>query len=177
MLKGFVLGVVVTVVIALGVTYVGVSRGWMPAAADVKPSAMERWAALRSLNASIARESAGLKSPIPPTEANLLAGAKEYEEECLGCHGAADGKPSAVASGLYIPAPQLARHGVEDDEVGETYWKVRHGIRFTGMPAFGHAMSDTEMWQVSLFLKQMDKLPPAVNQLWHQMPSVGAHRE
>jgi mono/diheme cytochrome c family protein len=49
---------------------------------------------------------------------------------------------------------------VSDDEAGETYWKIANGIRLTGMPAFGKVLSDTEMWQVSLLLKNADKEMP-----------------
>jgi len=50
--------------------------------------------------------------------------------------------------------------------VGETYWKVANGIRLTGMPAFGHTLSDTQMWQVSLLLKNADKeLPDPVTRI------------
>jgi hypothetical protein len=39
-----------------------------------------------------------------------------------------------------------------------------HGIRFTGMPAFRQNLSDREIWQMALFAKQMDKLPPGLRQ-------------
>jgi hypothetical protein len=52
--------------------------------------------------------------------------------------------------------------GVTDDPVGETYWKVKNGIRLTGMPSFDGALSDTAMWQVSLLLLQANQLPDAV---------------
>ena len=47
-----------------------------------------------------------------------------------------------------------------DVPVGKTYWKVANGIRLTGMPAFGKVLSDTEMWQVSMLLKNADKEMP-----------------
>ena len=63
---------------------------------------------------------------------------------------------SAIAKGLSPKAPQLAKHGVEDDLEGTIYWKTAHGIRFTGMPGFRESLSEQEIWQVSLFLKRMD---------------------
>ncbi len=73
---------------------------------------------------------------------------------------------------MYPDAPQLwKRHrngvvGVSDDEVGETYWRVSNGIRLTGMPSYRKVLSDTEMWQVSLLLKNADKeLPLPVTQI------------
>ena len=47
------------------------------------------------------------------------------------------------------------------DPEGETYWKVTHGIRLSGMPGFGSALSDTERWQVTMLVKHADNIPPA----------------
>ena len=41
----------------------------------------------------------------------------------------------------------------------ETYWKVKNGIRLTGMPGFGDTLPDTEIWQVSLLLLHTPELP------------------
>jgi mono/diheme cytochrome c family protein len=51
--------------------------------------------------------------------------------------------------------------GVSDDPVGETYWKIKNGIRLSGMPAYGKALSETQMWQVSLLLSMANKPLPA----------------
>jgi thiosulfate dehydrogenase len=70
---------------------------------------------------------------------------------------------------MYPKPPQLFKaHGVTDDPVGETYWKVANGIRLTGMPAYTNALSETEMWQVSLVLANADKLPPQVHTILEQ---------
>ena len=55
---------------------------------------------------------------------------------------------------------------MEDDPDGSIYWKITHGIRFTGMPAFGNTLSDQERWQIALFLKHMDKLPAGAKASW-----------
>ncbi len=49
---------------------------------------------------------------------------------------------------------------MSDDEAGETYWKVANGIRLSGMPAYSHVLTDAQMWQVSLLLKNADKELP-----------------
>ena len=49
---------------------------------------------------------------------------------------------------------------MSDDETGETYWKVANGIRLSGMPSYRHVLSDAQMWQVSLLLKNADKEMP-----------------
>ncbi len=50
---------------------------------------------------------------------------------------------------------------VGNDPVGETYWKVKNGIRLSGMPAYGKALSEKQLWQVSLLLSWADKPLPA----------------
>jgi mono/diheme cytochrome c family protein len=68
---------------------------------------------------------------------------------------------------MFPRAPQLwAKHksgavGVSNDPVGETYWKIKNGIRLTGMPAYEKSLSETQLWQVSLLLSMADKRLPA----------------
>jgi thiosulfate dehydrogenase len=168
-LKGFIAGVLTTIVVGLIVAYVGITQGLLiPANADAKPSTMERWAASRSLGATIKREMPTESIPAA-TDANYLAAIKLYGENCSVCHGVPGERPTAIAIGLYQHAPQLARHGVEDDPDGETYWKIKHGIRMTGMPAFTTTLSEAQIWTLALFLKHMDKLPAAPERAWKSL--------
>jgi mono/diheme cytochrome c family protein len=164
--KGFVLGFVVAIAALVAGSYFFVTSGALPAGQDSKPGALEKWAAKKSLQATIRREAQGLKSPLQPTDANLTAGIALYRNHCQVCHGGPDGAASSIAKGLTPDPPQLAKHGVEDDPEGETYWKVAHGIRFTGMPGFGETLSSPEMWQIALLAKHMESLPPAVRSAW-----------
>jgi mono/diheme cytochrome c family protein len=165
--KGFALGILVTIVVAFLIVYVGITQGWLiPANADSKPSKLERWAASRSLHATLNREMPRGANPVAATDANYLAGIKLYGENCSVCHGVADGAPSAIAVGLYQHAPQLGKDGVEDDPEGETFWKVDHGIRLTGMPAFSPSLNETQVWTLALFLKHMDSLPQVPERAW-----------
>ena len=170
MLRGILLGVLAALVVEAVVAYVGITQGLLiPANADAKPSRLERWMASRSLKASISRGMPREVNPISQTDANYDAGIKLYGENCAACHGTADGHPSDIAVGLYQHAPQLGGHGVEDDPDGETYWKIKHGIRLTGMPSYVKTLSDDQIWTVALFLKHMKTLPPGPNRLWHAM--------
>lgn len=167
MLKGFIIGVVATIVILLVVAYVGVTQGLLiPANADAKPSQMERWMASRSLDATIAREMPTQANPVAATDNNYETGIKLYALNCAACHGVPNERPSTIAIGLYQHAPQLARHGVEDDPEGETFWKIKHGIRLTGMPSYTLSLSDEQIWTLALFLKHMNALPPGPQRIW-----------
>jgi thiosulfate dehydrogenase len=174
MIRGFVIGIVATLVAIALCLYLGIKMGAMPANADAKPPRLERWAASNSLHASLAREAPKGPNPVALNDANLVAGIKLYAANCTVCHGAADGQPSNTARGLYQKPPQLGKDGVEDDPEGITYWKVAHGIRFTGMPSFGESLRDEQIWQLTLFLKHMDSLPPAARKVWEAVPTQRA---
>jgi mono/diheme cytochrome c family protein len=167
------LGFIIPIVILAIGGYLFVRTGMLPAGQDQKPGALETWAAKTSLKATVDREARLLKSPLQPTEPNLIAGATLYVEQCQVCHGGVDAAPSSITKGLTPDPPQLAKDGVEDDPEGTTYWKIAHGIHFTGMPAFRPALSETQMWRIALFLKHMDSLPAGVRQAWGT--AKGAH--
>ncbi len=174
MRRGFLFGVGATILALIVGAWVTVAFGLMPANADAKPPGLEAWAAKKSLHATIAREAPKGDNKVPLTDANLMAGEKLYMQNCAVCHGGSDGSPSVIARGLYQEAPQLAKDGVEDDPAGVTYWKIAHGIRFTAMPSFGRALTDEQVWQLTLFVSHMDKLPPAVDTVWRQAPGTPA---
>jgi thiosulfate dehydrogenase len=168
MIKTFFLGVIVTIVAAVVCAYVILARGVIPASADSGPLPLERWAARLSLRATLARDAPKTPNPVPLTDANLIAGIQLYASHCAICHGTAAGDASAspVAKGEYPAPPQLATNGVEDDPMGWTFWKIDHGIRWTGMPSWKATLSDQQMWTLALLLKNMNKLSPAAEQAW-----------
>jgi thiosulfate dehydrogenase len=143
--------------------------GGIGMATTTKPLPFEETFAHTALKASIG--GAGkIKDPLPYNEANLLAGARIYRENCAVCHGMPGQAKTAIAEGEFPPPPQLFQPNqmVTDDPEGITYWKVSHGIRLSGMPGFGPTLSDTERWQVTDLLKHADKLPPAVKGAFEQ---------
>ncbi len=169
MFKGVIAGAVLAVVVFAIAAYAIILSGSIPANADDRPPKLEAWAARTSLHAALDRNASNLTSPLAPTDQNLSAGIKLYSQNCAVCHGGPDAKATNVARGLYQKPPQLAKDGVEDDPVGVTYWKVAHGIRWTGMPAYDQTLNDSQLWQIALFLRTMDHLPPAAHKAWQQV--------
>jgi mono/diheme cytochrome c family protein len=165
-MKAFLAGLVVGVLVVLAGAYLFLTQGGMPVSTRGKPLPLERLLASRALHVAMAKD-AGRPSPLPADEANLLAGAKVYRNDCAVCHGLRDpSSRTAIAKGMYPPPPQLLQpeEGVTDDPVGETFWKVSNGIRLTGMPRFDQALTEDERWQVSLLLLKAGQLPPRVEQ-------------
>src|SRR5450631_3288855 len=107
MLRGFIAGIVVTIIAAVVVGYGVLQSGLIAANADAKPGGFELWAAGASLKATLAREAPKDPNPVALTDANLMAGVKLYGDHCAICHGTAAGDASAspVAKGLYPKPP------------------------------------------------------------------------
>lgn len=171
MVRGFVAGVIASILVAVIGAYALLQSGLIPANADAKPGGLELWAAGTSLNATLRSQAPKQANPVALTEANLIEGISLYGQHCAICHGTAAGaaSASAVAKGLYPSPPQFAQDGVEDDPEGVSYWKIKHGIRLTGMPAWGHALDERQIWTLALFLKHMDKLPQNAQHVWAQV--------
>ncbi len=167
----FFAGVTFTLVVAVVGAYLLVRSGLMPANADAQPGRLETWAAQTSLNATLLGQAPKGENPVALSDQNLLEGVHLFAQNCSVCHGSEKGAASAspIAKGLYQKPPQFATDGVEDDPEGISFWKITHGIRLTGMPSFGHTLSDQERWTLALFLKHMDKLPPDVQMEWEKV--------
>ncbi|HWF45405.1 MAG TPA: cytochrome c [Bryobacteraceae bacterium] len=157
-LLGFLIGIIVLPILG----YLYFKLGVAPVATAAAAMPFEKQLAHMALNARIDKE-APKTVPIPVTDDNYVAGAKTYRTHCAACHGLPGQADTAISKGMYPKPPHLFKgHGVTDDPPGETYWKVANGIRLTGMPAYTGALSETEMWQVSLLMAHADKLPDQV---------------
>ena len=162
MFKGLILGVLLAVLLMAGCVYYYFSSGKAPVATAAPPMPLEKKLANIGLHAYLDK----LPHPepqVPANDENLLHGAKVYKENCAVCHGLPGEEKPAIAKGMY-PTPPLLFHGVgvTDDEAWESYWKVENGIRMTGMPGFKGQLTETQVWQVSVLVKNADKISDAV---------------
>jgi len=158
-MKGFILGIIFTLICIAAGTYIYFAGGYVPVGTAARAMPFEKKLANKALAAHVEKE-APKKPPFQPDESAYIAGANIYKMDCAICHGMPGADETPIAKGEYPKPPQLFRgHGVTDDEPGETYWKVANGIRLTGMPAFNKSLSETQLWQVSFLLKNADKLP------------------
>jgi mono/diheme cytochrome c family protein len=155
----FIAGLVLGLALVPCGAYLYFTGGSAPVATTDSDMPFERFFAKKALHARIAKDMP--KSvPIQTNEANYLAGAELYKQDCAVCHGLPLTPKTAVAAGMY-PAPPLLLEGkgVTDDPPGESYWKIFNGLRLTGMPGFRKSLSETQMWQLAILLANADKLP------------------
>jgi thiosulfate dehydrogenase len=162
MLKGLIVGILLGFVLVFIGVYFYFATGQAPVATNSAEMPFEHRFAHMALEAYL-KAKPHPNPPVPQDESSYLAGAKVYTDNCAVCHGLPGEPKTAIAAGMFPKPPQLFHGvGVTDDEAWETYWKVYSGIRMTGMPGFGDRLSETQMWQVSVLLKNADKISPAV---------------
>lgn len=105
-------------------------------------------------------------APFPASEEVFEAAAHTYRAQCSQCHGT-PGTESALGRDMLPRAQQFfaprERRAIAVQAPGEIFWKTAFGIRRSGMPAYNHALSNTQLWQLSLLLHSVgDELPMPV---------------
>lgn len=171
----FWVGLIVGVILIPVVVAIYLSLGLAPAAATASPMPFERFIAGTALHNRIHRE-APTRDVSGFTTAQLMDGADVYKKNCAQCHGNLGQPAPVIARAMFPRVPQLMtpRGSVSDDPAGVTYWKVQNGIRLSGMPSFGKALTDDQKWDVSALLARSDKLPSEVQDALKQATEPSA---
>lgn len=161
MIRGLVVGFIVGILACIGVGYYYFASGMAPAAVADPMMPFERKMANLALDAHIDKQHIG-QPPIAADEANLLAGAEVYKQNCAVCHGLPEHPVDLVNMMFPRPTQLFKGKGVTDDPPSVSYWKAVNGIRLSGMPSFKNKLSDTQLWQVSLLVAHGNDAPESV---------------
>ncbi len=149
-------------VLAAGGALVVVS-GVVPIKASSGHWAITRWFLSFSMHRSVATHSMGITIPALDSPAMVLKGAGQYETACRPCHGSPDLPQPRIARQMtphppYLP-PTISKWASE-----ELFYIVKHGVKFTGMPAWPTLKRDDEVWAMVAFLRQLPDLDAAAYQ-------------
>lgn len=108
---------------------------------------------------SVATHTIGLEVPPLDTRGQVLKGAGQYESACRPCHGSPELRDPGIPQAMLPKPPYLpARVGLW--EAAELFSIVKHGIKFTGMPAWPAQTRDDEVWAMVSFLRAFPQLSP-----------------
>lgn len=157
-MKKFMLGFLITIVLIPAGIAGYLRLGLADVRGDVNPPAWQDAAMHFAVRASVRRRAAGMQGPPSHTDADLIAGGKLYLNGCAGCHGALSSRP--LTHPLSSPPPRFALSGTQYSEP-ELFWIIKHGIRRTGMSAYGD-YNDRQTWTLAEFVQRMKDLPPSV---------------
>jgi mono/diheme cytochrome c family protein len=101
------------------------------------------------------------KLQVPSDLANpsrIRQGAGNYAAMCSGCHLSPGVEATEMSKGLYPSPPNLTRQAVE---ASRAFWAIKHGIKASGMPAWGKSMEDEYIWNMAAFLQELPRLDAA----------------
>jgi mono/diheme cytochrome c family protein len=122
-------------------------------AATEEHAAFTRWAFDTTMQKSVERRASDL--PVPQATPEMIAaGAAAYRETCQYCHAGPGVERADWAGGLRPRPPHLTEAATEWSPQ-EIFWLVKHGVKMSGMPAFGPTRDDATLWNIAAFVKEL----------------------
>jgi mono/diheme cytochrome c family protein len=150
-LKTLLLTALILVVLGLAWLFSGV----FDVSADTPHWPVTRWAAETLRDQSIARRAKDHSAPATLDQPAVIAkGAGEYAEMCAACHLAPGMADTELRRGLNPAPPALAAMSGQRTPA-EQFWIVKHGLKMTGMPAWGITHDDERLWSLVAFLRRL----------------------
>lgn len=150
--------------------------GFYDVSASSPHSGLVHWLLSTTSEASIERHASKIEPPDLSDESLVRAGASDFDAMCVGCHGAPGQDPDPVGKGLNPPPPNLAESASHMD-ASELFWATKHGIRMTGMPAWGATHDDDALWCVVAFLKKLPDMDARGYQALVASSEAGGHHD
>ncbi|MGI8706061.1 MAG: c-type cytochrome [Sphingomicrobium sp.] len=150
------IGALATLALLVAVGAAILFGGLYPVGASSGHSGAIGWLLRETMERSVKRSAAGLESPSLSWD-DALEGGSHFKGMCQQCHGGPGAEPDAFAEAMTPEPPDLSR-AAERWSRPEIFWIARHGIKMTGMPAFGQQAPDDELWKIAAFVEQLPKV-------------------
>jgi cytochrome c553 len=148
---------------------IAVLGGAIPVGASSGHWAVTAWVLDLVKRRSVAVRSLGVETPPLDRPGLVRVGANHYEVACRGCHGSPSTRMPIVPSRMTPHPPNLA-HQVARWQPRELFYLVRHGIKFTGMPAWPSAERPDEIWSVVAFVRRLPAMDAGSYQAYRGSP-------
>lgn len=108
---------------------------------------------------SIATRAADVTPPDLTDRELIRQGAGNYSAMCVTCHLAPGASDTELSLGLYPAPPTWSELGTKDPR--EAFWVIKHGVKMSGMPAWGKSMDDKYIWGMVALLRQFPRMTAA----------------
>jgi mono/diheme cytochrome c family protein len=157
--RGWLLAVLMVLAAIAAAGAVAVYTGLYNVAADIPHTQPVYWLLQKARERSIAVRATDITVPSDLGDTRRIgSGAGQYAEMCASCHLAPGMKRTEIARGLNPRAPELRRK--RRSTPAEDFWVVKHGVKMTGMPAWGLTHDDEILWDLVAFLQKLPELSP-----------------
>jgi len=123
------------------------------------PGALETALARGARRFAVPRAVRDLENPIPASQDIITAGRAHFADHCASCHANDGSGNTEMGQGLFPKAPDMATVSQELTD-GELFYVIEHGIRFTGMPAWGTGTPAGEeaSWHLVHFIRHLPQI-------------------
>ncbi|HZZ88550.1 MAG TPA: cytochrome c [Caulobacteraceae bacterium] len=158
--KPYVAGLATALVLLALAGLVVVETGAFDVRASTPHSPIVAWATHTTMIHAAGRGAAGVRPPAAFTPADVVAGFRLYDEDCVACHGAPGIARARWTDGL-TPSPPYLVDAPRRWSRRELYWIVANGVKMTAMPAWEESRSSRQIWQVVAFLESQPYLSAA----------------
>jgi cytochrome c553 len=118
-----------------------------------------RWFLEFAMRRSVSTHALAVERPPPFSEAMFRRGLGHFATACAPCHGAPGAPRNEVVRNMVPPPPDLATHAPRW-RPQQLFWIVKHGLKYTGMPAWPAQQRDDEVWAMVAFLDRLPELAP-----------------
>jgi mono/diheme cytochrome c family protein/ketosteroid isomerase-like protein len=163
--------VVITLLAVVLMGALVVVSGALSVAADEPHSSLVLGILDSARERSIEARADSVQVPALDDAARMRRGAGNYDSMCARCHLAPGMDPTELSVGLSPIPPNLAKHAHADP--AEAFWVIKHGIKSTGMPAWGKHMEDQYIWDIVAFVRKLPSL--SAEQYQAEVTASGGH--
>lgn len=159
-IKGALVTLMVLAVAGLAGTFVFVKTTGLSARAT--PGPMENAVARRLRAWAVPAAYGDLANPVLRNEESVGNGMAHFADHCATCHGNDGSGNTDMGKGMFPPAPDMREDVTQALSDGELFYIIEHGVRFTGMPAWGTGSIEDEesSWHLVSFIRHLPKLTP-----------------
>jgi mono/diheme cytochrome c family protein len=158
-LRALLLLLVVAAIVAGVTAYSIASRGL---STRVAPSAVETLIAraMRRLATPAAERSQA--NPVAATPEVMDEARAHFADHCASCHANDGSGNTDMGRSFYPPAPDMRADATQSLTDGELFSIIEHGVRLTGMPAWGTGTPEGEQqsWALVHFIRRLSSLTP-----------------
>lgn len=128
-----------------------------------EPGILEKALAPRLRAFAIPASARNRQNPVPASPEVLEEGMAHWADHCATCHANNGDGQTELGRGLYPRVPDMRKPETQELSDGTLFYIIEHGVKLTGMPAWGTGTPDGEAasWHLVHFIRKLPSLSDA----------------
>jgi mono/diheme cytochrome c family protein len=130
--------------------------------ARAEPGSVETRVARATRRFATPRDIRERANPVPRGPEAVADGLAHFADHCASCHANDGSGNTEMGRGMFPRAPDMRKPPTQELTDGELFYIIEHGVRFTGMPAWGDGSAESEAasWHLVHFIRHLPQLTP-----------------